>query len=129
MVETLVPGGGGLRSLLSSVSKVDLASFSATMFLTTLWPRNFTLQVGQLRTSGFPLQSSQMTWPLLHWKIFLGGFISSRQTGHSSRSRTRVWSGEGGWVLVSAVSAQSTSLPCLLLSAAMSELGIFLLME
>ena len=90
MVEALFPGGGGLKSLISSVSKVDLASFSATMFLTTLWPLNFTLQVGQLRTSGFPLHSSHITCPLLHWKIFLGGFISSRQTGHSSRSRTRV---------------------------------------
>ena len=36
MVEALVAGGGGLRSLRSSVSKVDLASFSATIFLTTL---------------------------------------------------------------------------------------------
>merc|ERR1719219_158987 len=92
MVDTRVPGGGGLRSLMSSVSNVDLASFSATMFLTTLCPRNFTLQVGQLRTSGFPLQSSQMTWPLLHWNIFLGGFISSRQTGHSHLMARPSWS-------------------------------------
>ena len=37
-------------SSLSSLSKVLRASFSATMFLTTVCPRNFTLQVGQLRT-------------------------------------------------------------------------------
>ena len=36
IVEALVAGGGGLRSLRSSVSNVDLASFSATIFLTTL---------------------------------------------------------------------------------------------
>ena len=72
-------------SSLSSLSKVLRASFSATMFLTTVCPRNLTLQVGQLRTwkkenylvvydrtsqcsltSGLFLQSSQMTCPFEH---------------------------------------------------------------
>merc|ERR550519_2383694 len=82
----LGPGKELGASSLSSLSKVERASFSATMFLTTVWPRNLTLHVGQLRTSGLFLQSSQITWPLEHWKIFFGGFISSIQTGHSRRS-------------------------------------------
>ena len=40
------------------------------------------------------MHGSQRTWPFLHWNIFVGGAISSRQTAQSkSLSKTEERSG------------------------------------
>ena len=41
------------------------------------------LHFGHLNGSSLDLQDSQMWWPLLHWKILVGGAISVKHTGHS----------------------------------------------
>ena len=63
-----------------------LINLSIGMFLVNCEVTTLTRQLGQDLISGWFLQPSQIRWPFLHWKIFLGGTITitPRQTGHSN---------------------------------------------
>ena len=60
-----------------------LINLSIGMFLVNCEVTTLTRQLGQDLISGWFLQPSQIRWPFLHWKIFLGGTITitPRQTG------------------------------------------------
>ena len=65
---------------------ICLINVSAKIFLVIFDPVNWTRQIGQDLKAGLSLHWSQKEWPLEHWNIFFGGFISSIHTGQSNKS-------------------------------------------